>query len=96
MVGHDINAGERLQWVVDGGKYKASCLLEDVDGGDGSDGLLISEVPIFFNYLWLKPSNEVLRLSFRGLNSLTTIFCKRMILRSWCRRGRRKTCNGFY
>ena len=44
VVGQNIAAGERLQWIVEGGKYKASYLLPDVDGGNESDGLLISEV----------------------------------------------------
>lgn len=43
IVGHDIAKGERLQWIVEGGKYKASYLLEDGEEGSGSDGLLISE-----------------------------------------------------
>jgi predicted cupin superfamily sugar epimerase len=45
VVGHDIARGERLQWIVEGGKFKASFLLPD--GGDdnkNSEGLLISEV----------------------------------------------------
>lgn len=41
VVGHDHAKGERSVWVVEGGKFKASFLLE----GDG-DGLLISEVRI--------------------------------------------------
>ena len=51
VVGGDIERGERLQWVVEGGKYKASYLLPDTDtegqdygNGKGTDGLLISEV----------------------------------------------------
>ena len=44
VVGQDIGAGERLQWIVEGGKYKASFLLPDIDGTMESDGLLISEV----------------------------------------------------
>lgn len=44
IVGHDIAKGERLQWIVEGGKYKASYLLPDEDGKDKSEGLLISEV----------------------------------------------------
>ena len=49
VVGGNISRGERLQWVVEGGRYKASFLLSDDDGdgdggGLGSDGLLISEV----------------------------------------------------
>lgn len=44
VVGQDIYNGERLQWLVEGGKYKASFLLPDVKGGSESEGLLISEV----------------------------------------------------
>lgn len=46
IVGHDITKGERLQWIVEGGKYKASFLLPDTDGGDDSEGLLISETVV--------------------------------------------------
>lgn len=53
VVGQGIEKGERLQWVVEGGVYKASFLLPDV-GGDGeeeqeqeeSGGLLISETVV--------------------------------------------------
>lgn len=45
-VGHDIAKGERLQWIVEGGKFKASFLLPDVEGGKESNGLLISETVI--------------------------------------------------
>ena len=41
--------GERLQWIVEGGKYKASFLLEDKteDGGKGEGtGCLISETVV--------------------------------------------------
>ena len=44
VVGHDMRAGERLQWLVEGDKYKASFLLPDRDGAAESEGLLISEV----------------------------------------------------
>lgn len=44
VVGHNIQNGETLQWVVEGGKYKASFLLPDVDDSSTSEGLLISEV----------------------------------------------------
>ncbi|KAL1801148.1 hypothetical protein ACET3X_001490 [Alternaria dauci] len=42
VVGHDVANGEKSVWIVEGGKYKASFLL------DGSDGerLLISETVI--------------------------------------------------
>lgn len=46
VVGHDVAAGERLQWIVEGGKYKASFLLPDKDDGQDSEGLLISETVV--------------------------------------------------
>lgn len=47
VVGLDVEAGERVQWVVEGGKYKASWLLPDVEGGEESEeGLLISETVV--------------------------------------------------
>ena len=46
VVGHDVVNGERLQWIVGGGKYKASFLLPDEEGGSSSDGLLISETVV--------------------------------------------------
>ena len=49
VVGHDIHSGEKLQWLVEGGKYKASFLLPDAEGRSESKGLLISEVCSFSN-----------------------------------------------
>ncbi|TKA82806.1 hypothetical protein B0A55_01051 [Friedmanniomyces simplex] len=46
VVGHDILKGERLQWIVEGGKYKSSFLLPDEQGGEDSEGLLISETVV--------------------------------------------------
>lgn len=46
IVGHNISDGEKLQWVVEGGAYKASFLLEDKEGTTESDGLLISETVV--------------------------------------------------
>ncbi|KAK7206787.1 RmlC-like cupin domain-containing protein [Myxozyma melibiosi] len=43
VVGHDVANGERLQWIVEGGDYKASFLLPD---DDTHDHCLISEVVI--------------------------------------------------
>ena len=43
-VGQDVEKGERLQWLVEGGKYKSSFLLPDEEGKTESGGLLISEV----------------------------------------------------
>jgi len=45
VVGHDIAKGEKLQWIVDGGIFKASYLLPD-QGSSNSDGLLISETVV--------------------------------------------------
>jgi len=44
-VGQDVLKGEKLQWIVEGGKYKASFLLPDGEDGT-SDGLLISETVV--------------------------------------------------
>jgi hypothetical protein len=48
VVGGDlVGAGERVQWIVEGGKYKASFLLEDGKGDGGEDtGCLISETVV--------------------------------------------------
>lgn len=45
MVGQDVLGGEKLQWIVEGGKYKASFLLDREDGRDG-EGCLISETVV--------------------------------------------------
>lgn len=46
LVGPNVAKGERLQWIVEGGSYKGSFLLPDVEGGTESDGLLISETVV--------------------------------------------------
>ncbi|TVY29637.1 Uncharacterized protein LHYA1_G001014 [Lachnellula hyalina] len=47
VVGKDIEKGEKLQWIVEGGKFKASYLLPDEEGGTESQGgLLISETVV--------------------------------------------------
>jgi predicted cupin superfamily sugar epimerase len=46
VVGPNVDKGERLQWIVEGGKFKASFLLPDEEGGTGSGGLLISETVV--------------------------------------------------
>jgi predicted cupin superfamily sugar epimerase len=46
VVGQDVERGEKPQWVVPGGKYKASFLLPDEEGGRSSEGLLISETVV--------------------------------------------------
>lgn len=54
VVGCDVGRGEKLQWVVEGGRYKASFLLPDRDyeEGEESGGLLISEVSMpYLDYL---------------------------------------------
>jgi predicted cupin superfamily sugar epimerase len=45
-VGHNVERGEKLQWVVEGGVWKASFLLADDDGQSSSEGLLISETVV--------------------------------------------------
>lgn len=45
-VGQNVLKGEKLQWIVDGGKYKTSFLLPDEEGDEGSEGLLISETVV--------------------------------------------------
>jgi predicted cupin superfamily sugar epimerase len=46
VVGQDVAKGERIQWIVPGGKYKASFLLPDEEDGTTSEGLLISETVV--------------------------------------------------
>ncbi|KAM3075168.1 hypothetical protein ACMFMG_007380 [Clarireedia jacksonii] len=46
IVGQNVAAGEKLQWIVEGGKYKASYLLPDEEHGKDSMGLLISETVV--------------------------------------------------
>ena len=46
VVGPNVERGERLQWIVEGGKFKASFLLPDEEGGEQSGGLLISETVV--------------------------------------------------
>lgn len=46
IVGPNVEKGERLQWIVEGGTYKGSFLLSDEEGGSESDGLLISETVV--------------------------------------------------
>ncbi len=46
VVGQNVEKGEKLQWIVDGGKFKASFLLPDEENGMTSEGLLISETVV--------------------------------------------------
>ncbi|KAK1654271.1 RmlC-like cupin domain-containing protein [Colletotrichum phormii] len=50
VVGGNVAAGERSQWTVEGGDYKASFVLPDEDGDEdassSSEGLLITEVAV--------------------------------------------------
>jgi hypothetical protein len=39
-----VKKGEKRQWVVEGGKYKALYLLPEADENQTSGGLLTSEV----------------------------------------------------
>jgi predicted cupin superfamily sugar epimerase len=60
VVGHDVAKGEKLQWIVEGGKYKASFLLPDGEAGTESQGLLISETVVpgfeFCDHDFLSPA----------------------------------------
>lgn len=67
-VGQDVLKGERLQWVVEGGKYKSSFLLLDVEGGRDSEGLLISETVV--------PGFEYVDHDFMGHERLDALVTK--------------------
>ncbi|CCH59444.1 hypothetical protein TBLA_0B06190 [Henningerozyma blattae CBS 6284] len=62
-VGFDYANGEISQWVVPGGVYKASFLLENKDF---NDGLLISEVVVpgfdFEDHQFMKDNTELIEL----------------------------------
>lgn len=65
VVGHDIERGEKLQWIVEGGKFKASFLLPDKDNGEPhSEGLLISEVSfrIFFSFVHKPKKGQISKM----------------------------------
>lgn len=65
VVGQDVEKGERLQWIVEGGKFKASFLLPDGGDGQGSDGLLISETVV--------PGFEFTDHDFLGMEDFETL-----------------------
>lgn len=44
VVGKDVEAGERVVWIVEGGKYKASFLEAEEGVDEWESRLLISEV----------------------------------------------------
>ncbi|PSK50379.1 hypothetical protein B9Z65_323 [Elsinoe australis] len=47
VVGRDVSAGERVQWVVEGGCWKGSFLLVSSGSGEGEGGgLLVSETVV--------------------------------------------------
>ena len=45
VVGPDVENGEKIMWVVEGGVWKSSA-LEPLEDGDDGEGLLISEVVV--------------------------------------------------
>lgn len=63
IVGQNVSAGEKLQWIVEGGKFKSSFLLPDEDGN--SEGCLIGGTVVpgfeFCNHDLLK-GEELARL----------------------------------
>lgn len=44
--GHNVADGEKLQWIVEGGNFKASFLLVDAGDERSTKGCLISETVI--------------------------------------------------
>ena len=60
IVGHNVANGEKLQWIVEGGKFKASFLLPDEEDGTESQGILISETVVpgfeFCDHDFLSPA----------------------------------------
>lgn len=74
-VGHDVAKGERLQWIVEGGKFKASFLLPDVEGGEKSNGLLISETVVpgfeFVDHDFLSEEGLGELVGLKGKNELS-------------------------
>ncbi|OCL10346.1 hypothetical protein AOQ84DRAFT_387574 [Glonium stellatum] len=45
-VGQDVEGGEKLQWIVEGGKYKATFVVPEESGVTGDEMLLISETVV--------------------------------------------------
>jgi predicted cupin superfamily sugar epimerase len=81
LVGKDVEQGERMVWVVEGGKYKASFLVEG-DGEEGEEGLLISEVcshsfphfDVLMEMGCFVANDRGVRLLSLGLNTRTMTF----------------------
>ena len=46
VVGKNLSKGEKLQWIVEGGKFKASYLLPDDGDTESHGGLLVSETVV--------------------------------------------------
>lgn len=46
VVGQDVEAGERVVWIVEGGKYKASFLVAEEGVDEWESRCLISEVSL--------------------------------------------------
>lgn len=103
VVGKNVLAGEKVQWIVDGGKFKASFLLDEE--GEGEEGLLISEVsfvcscPLLFSFadvydcLLMDFAWDVwnCRRLYRASNTRTMLFCWRSSSGIWLRRRRRRS-----
>ena len=74
VVGQDLAKGEKLQWIVEGGKYKASFLLPDSQGASSDEGLLISEVSQLSSSTISSLTSSDRRLLSPASNSRITIF----------------------
>ena len=98
VVGHNVHAGERLQWLVEGGKYKASFLLPDKEGAGVSEGLLISEVREGLSLLVPSAmlSNHAPRRSCPASNSAIMTFCRRMGSEIWSMQSSTRSFAGCY
>ncbi len=100
VVGSDIHKGERLQWLVEGGKYKASHLLPDTKGGLDSEGLLISEVsgPVVSPGIFCAEGRVltiIIGLSYLDLSFPITTSCLLRDYPNWYLRNKQTNCAGY-
>jgi uncharacterized protein len=83
IVGHDLARGEKLQWIVDGGKYKASYLLPDKGAEESKGGLLISETVVpgfeFSDHDFLTVEGLLKFHLFEGRRAVTKEECRKQL-----------------
>jgi len=100
VVGSDIHKGERLRWLVEGGKYKASHLLPDTKGGGDSEGLLISEVsgPVVSPGIFCAEGRVltiIIGLSYLDLSFPITTSCLLRDYPNWYLGNKQTNCAGY-